>query len=83
MFITDRRRNTTKKYDENKELHLTLYPDVGFNEEQNSGYLKYLDSGVYETLLYECAKTGYDRINCILIIEEETSEELLEYLKQK
>ena len=61
---------------------LTLYQDVGFNEEQNSGYLKCLASGVYEALLYECAKTGYDRINCIRIIEEDAPEELLEYLKE-
>ena len=72
-----------KKYDENKELCLTLYQDVGFDEEQNSGYLKCLASGVYEALLYECAKTGYDRINCIRIIEEDAPEELLEYLKEK
>ena len=71
------------KYDENKELCLTLYQDVGFNEEHNSGYLKCLASGAYEALLYECAKTGYDRINCIRIIEEDTPEEVLEYLKQK
>ena len=55
------------KYDENKELCLTLFP-----QNQGSDYLGCLSYGVDEALMYICAEqTGLDRINCKRIIQEE------------
>jgi len=61
------------KYDENKQLCLTLFPDVGFNVEQQNEYLRCLDYGVEEALLYSCTKQGLDRINCIRILQEQAA----------
>jgi hypothetical protein len=61
------------KYDENKQLCLTLFPDMGFDVEQQNEYLRCLDYGVEEALLYSCTKHGLDRINCMRILQEQAA----------
>ena len=54
------------KYDENRELCLTLFP-----QNQGSDYLGCLSYGVDEALMYICAEqTGLDKINCKRILQE-------------
>jgi hypothetical protein len=61
------------KYDENKQLCLILFPDMGFNVEQQNEYLRCLDYGVEEALLFSCTKQGLDRINCMRILQEQAT----------